>query len=210
MASIWTKSWSSSDDGTILRGSDLGQLQSDIEDYFLGFSGMVSKGDILYHDGTDWVLLNIGSSGQALKVSSSGIPEWGEVSDEKVKADASDSTAGYLSDKVDDETIEVDSSSKKLKVKNKGSDLSEDGYFKFPNGLIIQWGYETVDSDTKTISFPIEFPNACLNVSLTNRKDGDTGGVDYTHCLTGTPTTTSFTISSYSSHTGVYWMAIGY
>jgi hypothetical protein len=36
--------------------------------------------------------------------------------DEKVKADASDSTAGYLSDKVDNETIVVDTQTHKLKV----------------------------------------------------------------------------------------------
>jgi len=33
-------------------------------------------GDILYWDGTDWVSLPAGTSGQILAVGSSGIPEW--------------------------------------------------------------------------------------------------------------------------------------
>jgi len=53
---------------------------------------------------------------------SSGKFEWtssgGSSVDEKVKADSGDSTAGYLSDKVDDSTIKVDTGSHELYVYN--------------------------------------------------------------------------------------------
>ena len=37
------------------------------------------------------------------------------------------------------------------------------GWYKFPNGLIIQWGY----SSKKNLTFPIAFPNKCLNMQAT-------------------------------------------
>ena len=43
------------------------------------------------------------------------------------------------------------------------------GYTKFPNGLIIQWGtcempLSNVYMSTMTVTLPIAFPNSCLNV----------------------------------------------
>jgi hypothetical protein len=35
----WTKSWSASDDGTVLGGNDLGTLQADIEAYTINIDG---------------------------------------------------------------------------------------------------------------------------------------------------------------------------
>ena len=32
---IWTHKWSNSDDGSVLHGDDLGQIQTDIENYFI-------------------------------------------------------------------------------------------------------------------------------------------------------------------------------
>ena len=37
------------------------------------------------------------------------------------------------------------------------------GWYKLPNGLIIQWGY----SSKKNLTFPIAFPNKCLNMQAT-------------------------------------------
>lgn len=41
---------------------------------------------------------------------------------------------------------------------------SENGYQKLPDGLIIQWGFST-GASSRTVTFPIAFPNECLNVS---------------------------------------------
>lgn len=45
--------------------------------------------------------------------------------DEKVKADSDDPTAGYLSDKVDGSTLEVDGAANKIQVKNNGITLAK-------------------------------------------------------------------------------------
>ncbi|UQY45079.1 gp53-like domain-containing protein [Mixta hanseatica] len=50
--------------------------------------------------------------------------------------------------------------------------LSETGYQKLPGGLIIQWGLtgaSNASTGIATATFPITFPTACLNVSLTEQ-----------------------------------------
>jgi hypothetical protein len=50
-------------------------------------------------------------------------------------------------------------------MQNFSNSLTTSGYQKLPSGLIIQWGTGTaVASGTSTVTFPITFPNACLNV----------------------------------------------
>lgn len=45
------------------------------------------------------------------------------------------------------------------------SSFGETGYTKLPNGLILQWGtFNHTTSAPQTISFPLVFPAACLNV----------------------------------------------
>jgi len=45
------------------------------------------------------------------------------------------------------------------------NDLSENGYQKLPNGLIIQWGQFTLSGgDAETFNYNISFPNACLSL----------------------------------------------
>ena len=39
MTVTWTKSWSSSDDGTVLSGNDIGTIQSDVDGYCATFAG---------------------------------------------------------------------------------------------------------------------------------------------------------------------------
>ena len=44
------------------------------------------------------------------------------------------------------------------------SNLAQNGYVKFSNGLILQWGYYAQANNT--YNFPITFPNKCFNVIL--------------------------------------------
>ena len=39
MTVTWTKSWSSSDDGTVLSGNDIGTIQSDVDSYCITVGG---------------------------------------------------------------------------------------------------------------------------------------------------------------------------
>jgi len=135
MASPWTKLWSASDNGTILTGAHLGTIQSDIESYFVSISGTPARGDIIYYDGSNYSLLNAGTSGYYLQTKGSGAdPVWAAALDEKVKASSGD-TAGYLDAKVDDSTIEV--SSNKLQSKLlKGS--YDSGWFQVTTSTTYQ------------------------------------------------------------------------
>ena len=47
--------------------------------------------------------------------------------------------------------------------------LASPGYVRFGNGLILQWGVSTSAGQRVgiTVTFPIAFPNACLNVQGT-------------------------------------------
>ena len=47
------------------------------------------------------------------------------------------------------------------------------GYYKFPNGLILQWGI----SDDINLSFPISFPHRCF--SMTATREYHTGSIGY-------------------------------
>ena len=93
-------------------------------DEVISVSGTLEQGDILYYNGTEWVKLAPGTAGQLLATGGSGAnPSWVDASgttDEKVKADSSDPTAGYLSDKVDGTTIEEDATNHKIQVKDGG------------------------------------------------------------------------------------------
>lgn len=50
---------------------------------------------------------------------------------------------------------------------------SDNGYQKFSNGIIIQWGTGTIGaSEYVDITFPIEFPNRCSNVQISDAFSG--------------------------------------
>lgn len=60
-----------------------------------------------------------------------------------------------------------------------GSSLSQNGWAKFSNGLILQWGVGngTDGSNPPWYNFPIAFPSECYQV-VTNRKDNGWGAKD--------------------------------
>lgn len=83
------------------------------------------------------------------------------------------------------------------------------GYKKFADGLIIQWGYSGSATDGGTISFPVTFPNVCYSL-LTSIA----GGGSFVSGSVGT-TLSQFTIILRASTTGsagtapLYWAAVG-
>lgn len=84
MAIVWTKYWAGSDDGTILKGIDLRNIQDDLAvvqtvDDVLTIPGQ-TQGDLLYYNGATWVKLGAGTDGQVLQTKGSGAnPEWGDL-----------------------------------------------------------------------------------------------------------------------------------
>ncbi|MDT9633175.1 phage tail protein [Pseudomonas sp. JV449] len=95
--------------------------------------------------------------------------------------------------------------------------LAANGYVAFPSwlgGLVIQWGYVpgSLDDLTALISFPMAFPNQCLNVSAT--ADGSQSGAS-TFVGVGLQkvSVSQFRMNGYGTGmatSGYHWWSLGY
>ncbi len=90
------------------------------------------------------------------------------------------------------------------------SRFADDGYIKFDNGLIMQWGQETSSATTEVVVFPIPFSNSCLNVVATAYESGSASGNDGAVTVSVLPTTTGVTFGSDTGWGTIFWQAIGY
>lgn len=88
------------------------------------------------------------------------------------------------------------------------------GYQKLPGGLIMQWGQTgTIGANaTASVSFPISFPNACLNVQATRTTTDNFAGDKRDSYAAYGYSTSGFTMfNQYESISSAYaWFAIGY
>ena len=81
MAIVWTKYWAGSDDGTILKGIDIRNIQDDLAvvqtvDAVLTIPNQ-TQGDVLYFNGSTWTRLGAGTTGQVLTTLGGGAdPIW--------------------------------------------------------------------------------------------------------------------------------------
>lgn len=94
--------------------------------------------------------------------------------------------------------------------------LSQNGYYKLPDGLLIQWGYSSSSGRNKTIYLPTSFYDTIYSVIITMRR-----GTDDTTNLTGdvwTQSKSSFLmfglyhatdINNGAYWAGFNWLAIG-
>lgn len=85
--------------------------------------------------------------------------------------------------------------------------LVGNGYQKLPGGLIIQWGYvPNIGGRQVAITFPIAFPNAFLNGSITTNNSSvatDNGSSVFAESKSGMA-------AALNSGYAFYWFAIGY
>jgi phage-related tail fiber protein len=96
--------------------------------------------------------------------------------------------------------------------------ITANGYQKLPGGLIIQWGNANTASSggATTVTFPIIFPNACLQHYATELTNGAPALATTSVAGVGAATTTNFTVVTWSASTmtqsadAVHWLAIGY
>ncbi len=86
--------------------------------------------------------------------------------------------------------------------------LAANGYYKFPGGLIVQWGATGVaGSSTSAVTFPVAFPTACQSVMCTYQ----TSAPPANSCTGGSITTSGFTAANGSSGAQtIMWFAVGY
>ena len=80
--------------------------------------------------------------------------------------------------------------------------LAQNGYVKFANGLILQWGYST----STGVTFPIAFRECYAVVS--NAHSNTTGNADHYHLLSWTATGAAFGYWNMSFY-GTLYIALG-
>ena len=81
------------------------------------------------------------------------------------------------------------------------------GWQKLPGGLIMQWGQHNSASNIESVTFPIAFPNACLNVQVTVMS-GNTGSADNAQAYAYLPG--SFTLLAQGLERPTAWFAVGF
>ena len=86
------------------------------------------------------------------------------------------------------------------------SSRNSNGYTKLPNGLILQWGRSTIQDDKWGVQahYPINFPNACLNIMAVPHSDGSSPNISVTDF------TNTWAKIRGSGGYNCMWMAIGY
>lgn len=83
---------------------------------------------------------------------------------------------------------------------------SANGYVKLGNGIIIQWGYSSVDGGQ--ITLPAPFTNTNYRICATYMKGSGNLGDGYGHIVTYPTSTTAFYANT---EAGTYqWIAVGY
>lgn len=93
----------------------------------------------------------------------------------------------------------------------------QNGYTKLPNGIIMQWGIakDVPQDQRKPITFPIAFPNSCLNASATyisTPEYKEVGSAAYVANIkkTGFEVEHQVINPPYEDTIDIYWLAIGY
>lgn len=82
--------------------------------------------------------------------------------------------------------------------------LAQNGYVKFSNGLIFQWGINTGSTGANT--FPVTFPNTCLNI-IVSIYSGGGENMSKDRVIPRDITNAGFAI--YNSGNGIRYLAIG-
>ena len=85
------------------------------------------------------------------------------------------------------------------------SSFNDSGYQKFPNGLIIQWGYAMQAEGNKL--FPIAFPTKALSIAFS---ETTLGNISWNTGAIIVSNTTYRINNSDLQNRGGYWIAIGY
>lgn len=95
-----------------------------------------------------------------------------------------------------------------------GSSVTGNGYYKYPGGLIMQWGAfnTTTNAGTQAVTFPIAFPSAVFSINLTMSCAAGVGGAGSWENFLRSQSNTGFTVSNVASSNNActnFWMAIG-
>ncbi|KVM08563.1 hypothetical protein WL05_07075 [Burkholderia ubonensis] len=100
----------------------------------------------------------------------------------------------------------------RLSLGDFGSSIGTNGYQKFPNGLIIQWGTFACGAATSgSITYPIAFTTTALCMQICSYNDSHgTNEIAWLTTSASIKTTLTFGAANTNSASSVRWMAIGY
>ena len=94
------------------------------------------------------------------------------------------------------------------------SNLTQNGYYKFPGGFILQWGSANIlVSQPLAVSFNIPFPNSCFGIVSNDAGGSGSSGDHITSCsITSNSGFNAFgqDSSGAASVTNLFWVALGY
>lgn len=86
---------------------------------------------------------------------------------------------------------------------------STNGYWKDKNtGVIIQWGFVNPSANNFTVVYPISFPTAALNASMTTQRANGNDGRTLQVITLGSSSMNCFAFNHVDDN--AYWIAIGY
>lgn len=89
--------------------------------------------------------------------------------------------------------------------------ISDTGYWKFPGGLMFQWGFDTSkNGDYSYHKFATTFPNKCFVTIVTTWGRGVRGTNGHNHVLNCTQFGFTATIEVIPTTAGAGWIAIGF
>lgn len=89
-----------------------------------------------------------------------------------------------------------------------GGNISEDGWCRLPNGLILQWGKAVISLNGSLFNFPIAFPTACLNLTIGSGEDSSSQS-EVMNMIPGSLTRTGFRANATAAST-YHYFAIGH
>lgn len=88
--------------------------------------------------------------------------------------------------------------------------LAANGYVRFANGLIVQWGFNTrFGSSAQTVTYPLAFPTAVFAVVASGVRRTSGAALGQIPTVNGTPNTANFSLAHADGSTGSNWIAIG-
>jgi hypothetical protein len=139
----------------------------------VGSSSNIARADHIHPSDTSKLNTNSVSTDGTLSANSdSNIPSQKAV---KTYADAKAALAGLSSQVFS--AANGTSGNQVVNISQFACSLAQNGYTKLPNGLIIQWGNASVNSDsTLNVTLPIIFPNAFLRAYATEERAYNSAG----------------------------------
>lgn len=106
--------------------------------------------------------------------------------------------------------VDPNSTSLLFRLNVNGSSIASSGYTRLVNGMIIQWGSQGVNANSRTVyNFPIAFPTGCYGFAATGDWISDTGWATNGGAVVSASQYALFTVWDSGPRT-TWWIAIGY